>query len=52
MKVFEMRDVKTKEVHCPAIDGILEEAKEVGAEAEDKRVLDATLIASAQPVEH
>lgn len=50
--VFEMHDVKTKEVDCPAIDGILEEADEVSADVEDKQVLDAALIASAQAVEH
>lgn len=51
-KVFEMHDVKTKGVDCPAIDGILEEAKEVSGDVEDKQVLDAALIASAQAVEH
>jgi ferritin-like metal-binding protein YciE len=51
-EVFEMHGVKAKEVDCPAIDGILEEADEVSGEVEDKKVLDAALIASAQAVEH
>ncbi len=51
-KVFELHGVKAKEVNCPAIDGILEEADEVSGEVEDKEVLDAALIASAQAVEH
>ncbi|MGN6303542.1 MAG: YciE/YciF ferroxidase family protein [Mesorhizobium sp.] len=51
-KVFEMHGAKAKEVDCPAIDGILEEADDVSGEVEDKNVLDAALIASAQAVEH
>ncbi|MGN6536724.1 MAG: YciE/YciF ferroxidase family protein [Mesorhizobium sp.] len=51
-KVFDMHGVEAREVDCPAIDGILEEADEVSGEVEDKQVLDAALIASAQAVEH
>ncbi len=51
-KVFEMHGVEAKEVDCPAIDGILEEADEVSGDVGDKEVLDAALIASAQAVEH
>ncbi len=51
-KVFEMHDVAAKAVNCPAIDGILKEADEVSGEVDDKQVLDAALIASAQAVEH
>ena len=51
-KVFQMHGTEAKEVDCPAIDGILEEANEVSGEVEDKNVLDAALIASAQAVEH
>jgi ferritin-like metal-binding protein YciE len=40
-------------VECPAIDGIIEEAREVcGEVADNSAVLDAALIASAQAVEH
>jgi ferritin-like metal-binding protein YciE len=51
-QVFEMHGVKAKEVTCPAIDGILEEAEDVSGDVADKQVLDAALIASAQAVEH
>jgi ferritin-like metal-binding protein YciE len=51
-QVFEMHGVKAKEVTCQAIDGILAEADEVSADVDDKQVLDAALIASAQAVEH
>ncbi|MFA6155734.1 ferritin-like domain-containing protein [Mesorhizobium sp.] len=51
-EVFELHGVKAKEVTCPAIDGILEEADEVSGDVDDKQVLDAALIASAQAVEH
>ena len=51
-RVFAMHDLKPKAVTCPAIDGIIKEANEVAGEIEDKAVLDAALIASAQAVEH
>ena len=51
-KVFEMHGVKPKQVTCQAIDGILAEADEVSGDVDDKQVLDAALIASAQAVEH
>ena len=51
-QVFEMHGVKAQGVTCPAIDGIIKEAKEVTGEVEDKNVLDAALIAAAQAVEH
>lgn len=51
-RVFDMHGVKAKAVNCPAIDGILEEADEVAGDVDDKDVLDAALIASAQAVEH
>jgi len=37
---------------CPAIEGIIEEAKEIAGEIDDKMVLNAALIAAAQAVEH
>ena len=43
---------RPKQVDCSAIDGIIEDADEVGGEIGDKSVLDAALIASAQAVEH
>lgn len=51
-EVFRMHGVEAKEVNCPAIDGIIEEANEVAGEVDDKQVLDAALIAAAQAVEH
>ncbi|TGQ74540.1 ferritin-like domain-containing protein [Mesorhizobium sp. M00.F.Ca.ET.186.01.1.1] len=51
-EVFELHGVRAKEVNCPAIDGILEEADDVSGDVEDKQVLDAALVASAQAVEH
>jgi len=51
-EVFKMHGVEAKGVDCPAIDGILKEAKEVAGDVADKTVLDAALIAAAQSVEH
>ena len=50
--VFRMHGVEIKGVDCPAIDGIIDEAEDVAGEVDDKRVLDAALIAAAQAVEH
>jgi len=50
--VFRMHGVDIMGVDCPAIDGIIEEAEDVAGEVEDKKVLDAALIAAAQAVEH
>jgi ferritin-like metal-binding protein YciE len=51
-QVFKQHGVEAKGVDCPAIDGILKEAKEVAGDIDDKTVLDAALIAAAQAVEH
>ena len=51
-QVFSLIGENVKGVTCPAIDGIIKEANEVAGEIEDKRVLDAALIAAAQAVEH
>jgi ferritin-like metal-binding protein YciE len=53
-QVFEMNGSQPKAVDCPAIDGIIKEAKEIMGDVnlEDKRVLDAAMIAAAQAVEH
>jgi len=51
-QVFKMRGVEIKGIDCPAIDGIIDEANDVAGEVEDKKVLDAALIAAAQAVEH
>jgi ferritin-like metal-binding protein YciE len=51
-EVFKLHGVEAKGVDCPAIDGIIDEAEEIAGEVEDKKVLDAALIAAAQAVEH
>ena len=51
-KVFEKLGRRPSATQCPAIDGIIKEADEVAGEIEDKAVLDAALITSAQAVEH
>jgi ferritin-like metal-binding protein YciE len=49
---FELIGEKPKGTSCPAIDGIIKEANEIAGEIEDKKVLDAALLAAAQAVEH
>jgi ferritin-like metal-binding protein YciE len=51
-QVFKMHNESPKAVSCPAIDGIISEAKEIMADASDHEVLDAAALASAQAVEH
>jgi ferritin-like metal-binding protein YciE len=53
-QVLDMCGAEVRAVNCPAIDGILKEAKEVAGDVpvEDEAVLDAALIAAAQAVEH
>ena len=51
-QVFRQHGAEAKGTDCPAIDGIIEEADEITGEVEDKKVLDAAIIAAAQAVEH
>ena len=51
-KVFQKLEKEPSGTKCPAIDGIINEAEEIAGEVEDKAVLDAALVASAQAVEH
>jgi ferritin-like metal-binding protein YciE len=51
-KAFEQLGMKARGVTCQAIDGILEEGKEIMEEAKDPDVRDAGMIAAAQAVEH
>jgi ferritin-like metal-binding protein YciE len=51
-QAFELLGEKPKGTDCPAIDGIIKEANELAGEIDDKKVLDAALIAAAQAVEH
>ncbi len=50
--VFEKLGMAPTGGKCPAIDGLLSEADETVGEIEDKAVLDAAIVASAQAVEH
>ena len=51
-KVFEMHGQPIKAVTCPAMDGILAEAKEVISDCDDPHVCDAAMLSAAQAVEH
>jgi len=51
-KVFAILDLKPRGVTCEAIDGILEEGKEIMEETRDPEALNAGMIAAAQAVEH
>lgn len=51
-EVFRMSGAEVKGVDCPAFDGLIEEADDVADEVEDRKVLDAALIAAAQAIEH
>jgi len=51
-QVFKMHGSEPKGHDCPAIDGIIKEAKNIAGDVADKDVLDAALIAAAQRVEH
>ena len=51
-QVFEALGLPAKGKKCPAIDGILEEGKEMMEEFADDEALDAALVAAAQKVEH
>jgi ferritin-like metal-binding protein YciE len=51
-QAFELIGKSPKGASCPAIDGIIDEANEIAGEVDDKKVLDAALLAAAQAVEH
>ena len=51
-QVFKLLGQQLQGVRCPAVDGLIDEANEVAGEIEDKSVLDAAVIGSAQAVEH
>src|SRR3954468_5152986 len=51
-KVFELIDKPARGKKCDAIEGIIEEGKEIMQEYEDTPALDAGLLAAAQAVEH
>jgi ferritin-like metal-binding protein YciE len=51
-EVFKKLGKQSSGTDCPAIDGLIKEANEIAGEIEDKSVLDAAIVASAQAVEH
>jgi ferritin-like metal-binding protein YciE len=51
-KVFQKLGKEPKAADCPAIDGLIKEADAITGEIDDKAVLDAAIVASAQAVEH
>jgi len=51
-QAFKALGQTPKGTDCPAMDGLIEEADNVAGEIEDKKVLDAAIIGSAQAIEH
>jgi ferritin-like metal-binding protein YciE len=51
-QVFKKLGKTPQSADCPAIDGLIKEADNTAGEVEDKSVLDAAIIASAQAVEN
>jgi ferritin-like metal-binding protein YciE len=51
-QVFQELDVPVRGKHCVAMDGLIEEGKEIMEEDHDPDVMDAGIIAAAQKVEH
>lgn len=51
-KIFDSLNERTKARHCEAMEGLIEEAKEIMEEISSDDVRDAALIVAAQKVEH
>ena len=51
-EVFEMIDMQPRGEKCEALEGLLEETKDLLKDVKDPDVLDAGLLAAAQAVEH
>ena len=51
-QVFKALGESPKGTDCPAMDGLIKEADDVAGEVDDKKVLDAAIIGSAQAIEH
>src|SRR5436305_14916044 len=51
-KIFDSIDEKPQGKKCPAIDGIIDEGKEIMEDYKDSPALDAGLLSGAQAVEH
>lgn len=51
-EVFQIVELQPRGEKCEALEGLLEEAKELLKDVKDPEVLDAGLLAAAQAVEH
>jgi ferritin-like metal-binding protein YciE len=51
-EVFQQIELQPRSEKCEALDGILDETKELLKDVKDPQVLDAGLLAEAQAVEH
>jgi ferritin-like metal-binding protein YciE len=51
-QVFQMHGQPVKGTDCPAMDGILSEAKDIISDCGDAQVCDAAMLSAAQAVEH
>jgi ferritin-like metal-binding protein YciE len=51
-QIFQLLNKEPRGKKCPAMDGLVEEGKEIIEEAEDENALDAGMLAAAQAVEH
>jgi ferritin-like metal-binding protein YciE len=51
-KIFELIGVRPRGVTCQAMDGLIDEAKDIMSEAESGATRDAGMIGAAQAVEH
>jgi ferritin-like metal-binding protein YciE len=51
-QIVELLDIKLKRIKCAAMEGLVEEGKEVIEEVEEGPLRDAALIGGAQKVEH
>ena len=51
-QVFELHGVSPAEGTCAAIDGLIKTASDAPSEIEDKKVLDAAIVATGQQIEH
>jgi ferritin-like metal-binding protein YciE len=51
-KIFEKLEMTARGKTCPAMDGIIDEGKEMMSEDAESSVMDAGIIAAAQKVEH
>jgi ferritin-like metal-binding protein YciE len=51
-QVFDLLGEKPKGTSCPAIDGILKEARDIAGDVADRKILDAAILAATQAIDH